>query len=130
MTSTNIDDILAKCPNVPKYNSVDEYAFNNQYDKCIQIVDILHDYLVVNKKKLVSEQNIKYIGGQIDQFYKLSELVNKTKQVIYKINCIDQFRRIIGIINSVDGCIILKTFYNSLSVDKVSSEKPNKIGIK
>ena len=131
MATSDNEDLLTRCPSVPKFTPIDDFSFNNQYDKCIQMVDMLYNYIVINKNKFVTESNIKIISEQIDKFYEFSECVKKTKQVLHKINCIEQFKKIIGIINSKDGYSALKTFYDSLNTNAVSlSEKLNKLSIK
>jgi hypothetical protein len=117
MTSTNIDDLLMKCPSVPKLTPIDDLAFNNQYDKCIQMATLLYDHIIINKNRIVTDSNIKIINEQIDKFYELSLLVKKTKQVLYKINCIEEFKKIIGMLNSKDGYSSLKSFYDSLKIN-------------
>ena len=127
----NSIELLNDCPPVPKFTVTDDFAFNDQYDKCIQMVDMLHDYVIVNKNKFVTDKSIKLVNEQITKFYKLSELVVKTAQVTLKISCIEQFKKIVKIINSPEGSAKLKVFYDSLELKyALLPEKINKIAIK
>jgi hypothetical protein len=112
----SLQDILNDCPPVPKYTPLDDIAFNDQYNKCVQMINMLYEHVITSKGKLVTSKSIKIIDEDIGKFYILSQNVIKTKEVLLKINYVDQFKKIVGIINSNNGLMMLKKLYETINV--------------
>ncbi len=113
MTS-DVNKLLESLPNVPKFTEVDNLALDKQYAVCVQIIELLYDTFKKNAKCIISDTNVKTINKEIKRFYELSECVIKTKKVLEKIQFIDQFKKIIMVINTQQGMLDFKTFYNTL----------------
>lgn len=101
-------------PSVPKFTQIDTREFDKQYDKCLQIVDMLYDTIIKLGKRNVSAENIQIIMEHIDKFYELSNLVAKSIKVSNRIKCIDELKNIIKIINTEKGFSDLKLFYDKI----------------